>query len=341
MKIHALPTLVAAGCALACGAASAQSSVKLSGFLDVAAISTVANGARTTKLGGLGASDLVFSGTEDLGGGVAATFRLASRFELDSGLQTSRSFFHEESTVGLAGGFGSIRLGRGLTALWNTDWQYDPWGNFDRVASPAWQLYHGNSPSSPASPTGGAPGTTGLATEYARIDNGIFYQSPTLGGFKVEVTGEVERNSADPDAKKRNLGGAIHYSQGALNASIAAERNSRDNKVYFAGIKYNLGAATLMAAYDHEKAPSGQTYFTGKSDNRTATLGATYTVDATTLKLGYGRQLDAHANFIGAGVSYALSKRTNLVASVGHSGKKLWGASDASTAYGVGINHSF
>ena len=203
-------------------------------------------GTRQFKVGSLGHSNFVLSGSEDLGGGMAATFRLASRFNVDAGSQTTRSLFHEESTVGLSGALGSVRLGRGLTALWNTDWLYGPWYNFNRAASPAWQLYHSSSPSLPNSPAGRAPGTSGPTDEYAQVNNEIFYQSPVMGGFKLEVTAEVEKNLADTKARKRNLGSALTYSQSPITAPFAAERNSQDNKVYFAGTEHNFGSVTLV-----------------------------------------------------------------------------------------------
>lgn len=321
------------------GVALAQSTVTVSGFLDAAVIGSNRGG--TTQVGSLGASDLVFSGNEDLGGGMKATFRLASRFNIDTGGLTSRAMFHEESTVGLKGDFGLVRIGRALTPMWNNDWNYDAWYNFDRVASPAWQLWHGNSPTSPSSPVGGAPGTVGMADEYARLNNGVFYGSPTIGGFRVELAGEVEKNNADLNVKKRNISGAVMYGNGPFAAMISAERNSRDNKVYFAATKYSLGDLTVMGAYDYERAAPESSYFTGQKRNRSAVIEGAYTVGVTTFKLGYGRQIDGHANFVGTGATYTLSKRTNLVASLGFSGKKMWGAKEASTSYGLGMNHSF
>lgn len=339
MKKNSKVLLVGASCAALCSVAAAQSSVTLSGFLDIAVISTDHGGG--TQLGGLGASDFVFSGTEDLGAGLKATFKLASRFNLDSGGLASRAMFHEESTVGLQGDFGSVRFGRALTPMWNNDWNYDAWYNFDRVASPAWKLWHGNSPTSPSSPVGGASGSVGLADEYARLNNGVFYGSPTFGGFRIELAAEVEKNTADPDVKNRNVSGAVMYGNGAFSAMLSAERNSRDNKVYFAAAKYAFGDLTVMGGYDDERAAAGSAYFTGKSRNRSAVIEGAYAMGLTTLKLGYGRQIDGRANFIGAGATYALSKRTNLVASLGHSGKNLWGAAQTSTSYALGMNHSF
>lgn len=340
-----LRTLAAAsgGIVLTLAAASpaaAQSSVSLTGYLDAAVIA--GNHGYRTNMRSLGASDLVFAGTEDLGGGLRATFRLAHRFDFDTGSNTSRSFFHEESTVGLEGGFGSFRMGRALSAMWNNDWRFDPWYNFDRVASPAWQLWHGLSPSSPLSPNGGPVGTQGLAHEFARVNNALLYTSPSLGGFKLDLSYEMDKNELDPAARTRNLSAVVLYDAGGpFTAMLAAERNGQDNKTLFGAAKYNFGAFALMGAYEREKAPSGTLYFTGKDSNRTATLAGTYTSGLTTFKLGYGRQLDTHANYFSAGVSHALSKRTNLVFSAGHFGKKLWGADQAQTQYAVGMNHSF
>src|SRR5690606_40670955 len=62
-----------------------------------------------------------FSGSEDLGGGLAATFRLSHRFDVETGGVESggKPFWHDEATVGLKGDFGRIRLGRALSAIWS------------------------------------------------------------------------------------------------------------------------------------------------------------------------------------------------------------------------------
>ena len=123
--------------ALGASAVSAQSSVKVSGYLD---IGVYRDTNKVWNVGSIQRSNIAFSGVEDLGNGYAATFKLSHRFNPDTGANESadKPFWHGESTVGLKGGFGSIQFGRRLTALGQEDYDFDPWWYFNRVASPAW-----------------------------------------------------------------------------------------------------------------------------------------------------------------------------------------------------------
>ena len=321
---HCLPLGFASLLATALPAA-AQSTVQIGGYLDAGVFRDFD---KTSKLGTIQRSNLAFSGTEDLGGGLKATFRLSTRFDLDTGLPEgagSKPFWHDESTVGLQGGWGQLRLGRALSAMWAQDWKFDPWANFNRVASPAWYFWHYLTPTDRASNNGSA--------EYGRMANGVFYDSPTMGGFTLHLSASPERTTA-PGRDGRGYSASLNYDQGPLAAMLAYERNgSGDRDVFVAG-KYRFGALALMAAYDETK--SGDT-----SDKaRATTLGATYTMGATTLKAGYGRQRlnDDTNHFASLGADYALSKRTTVYASLGH---QRYDHEPSRTAFGVGMAHTF
>ncbi|WP_307866839.1 porin [Variovorax sp. E3] len=131
------------------GTACAQSSVTLFGVVDAgisgysnrsedAKSATPANpfyrnqGSRTASQrvlsnSGLASSRVGFRGTEDLGGGLAASFWLESSITNDSGQEGIQSFARR-STVSLSGGFGEIRLGRDINATFTNDFVFDPLG---------------------------------------------------------------------------------------------------------------------------------------------------------------------------------------------------------------------
>ncbi len=46
-------------------------------------------------------------------------------------------YFQGESTVSIQSPYGDLRFGRALTPMWQYDWQYDSWDNFNRVSSVA------------------------------------------------------------------------------------------------------------------------------------------------------------------------------------------------------------
>ncbi len=324
-RIHSIAAIAALS---ASGAAAAQSTVNISGLVDAGVYRGFD---KVNHAGTIQRSHLAFSGSEDLGGGLAATFQLSTRFEVGSGQLEeagSKPFWQGESTVGLKGGWGSVRLGRALDAVWANDWAYDPWGNFDRIASPAWHYWHYNYASNRTSNNG--------SPEYGRLANGVFYDSPSMGGFTAHLSGSFENSSNPPVGRTAGTRGlSLNYDQGAVSLMAAGSRNASDDTVVFLGAKYTTGALSLMGAYDRSK-------FEGPVDSvaKVYTLGAVYRVGQASLKASYGRlDLDGRkSSFIGLGSDYALSKRTSVYGSLGHSRP---GGAASGTAYGLGVAHMF
>ena len=98
--------------------AQAQTSVTLTGILKTGldAVS-VKNAGTTGNMLALtdGSSRFIIAGSEDLGGGLRATFQIDTRFRPDEGKSAAASLsaIADGATwVGLAGGFGQLRLGR-------------------------------------------------------------------------------------------------------------------------------------------------------------------------------------------------------------------------------------
>jgi len=122
-------TLIALAAVAATGAAFAQSTVTLFGGADLN-VRNVTSG--TNKFSGM-AQDGIYSsrfgvnGTEDLGGGLKGNFHFEGGMNPDVG--TSAGFnFTRKSTIGLAGGFGEVRLGRDYTPLFTVAGIADPFG---------------------------------------------------------------------------------------------------------------------------------------------------------------------------------------------------------------------
>jgi predicted porin len=317
----ALGTVAAASAALA---APNTSSVSLTGMIDIGAYRAF-DGSK--QIGPFSRSNVTLSGQEDLGGGLAVTFKLQHRFESDTGTteNTGKPFWQGESTVGLKGGFGHVRLGRALDVVSNNDWAYDPWYNFDRVASPAWNNWHWNYATDRTSNSGGA--------EYGRLSNGLFYDTPSFGGFTLHFSGSFENNPGGGDSN--NAGLSLNYSGGGIMAMLASSRNSSGDTVQFLGLNYQLGDWALMGAYD-------RSVFNAAVDStaKVYTLGVVYSMGAAKLKAGYGkRDVDgANSNFLGLGADYSLSKRTSVYVSLGRQDPDN---GDTANAYGLGMSHSF
>src|SRR4051812_4868252 len=137
-------SLIALAVMAAAGAASAQSSVTLFGIVDATISHYSGGGQHNTILtnSGYNSSRLGFRGTEDLGGGLAASFWLEAGINNDNGSFTSANTnntlggatggggltFARRSTVSLSGGWGEVRLGRDyVPTFWNTT-LFDPFG---------------------------------------------------------------------------------------------------------------------------------------------------------------------------------------------------------------------
>lgn len=322
---HALLLACAALGAMAAPPARAQSSVVVNGMLD---LGIYRGFDAVTQVGTIQRSNIAIAGAEDLGGGLKAVFRLSTRAELDTGRGEGapyKPFWHDEATVGLKGAWGTVRVGRAMTAMWANDWKFDPWANYNRIASPAWQHWHYLTPSDPF----GNDGTE----EYGRLNNGIFYDSPTIKGFTLRLSGSPERQR-ELGATVRPYSAVVEHERGPVLLMAAVERNSVGDKDTFVAGRYIIGAAAFNAAYDDSrKAGDG-------ARSRAATVSASYRVEQLTLKAGYSRQrLDADTHhFASLGADLALSRRTTLYASLGH---KREAGQGGRTALGVGIAHSF
>jgi len=170
-------TLIALA-ALAATASFAQSTVTISGIVDVGVknVNKVAAGTAKTSVGSGNNNRVAFGVTEDLGGGLKAVANAQMRFDPATGTAEAangRPLFQGETRVGLTGGFGTVMLGRGLTALQLPNGgNSDPWG----VTTVAGSVY-----------------AAGFATDYAaggegRIDQGIWYTSPNISGFTLSTS---------------------------------------------------------------------------------------------------------------------------------------------------------
>lgn len=309
--------------------AQAQTRVTLSGFLDLGVFEDFDG---VTKLGTVQRSHITLDAHEQLTPGLRATARLQHRLELDTGAAEgagSKPFWHGESTVGLQGGLGHLRLGRALDVVYAYDYSYDPWANFNRIASPAWHNWHWNYASDRSSNNGQA--------EYGRLANGVFYDSPSLDGISLHLSHAFE-DAATPGGTGTgdNTGWALRYGQAAWNAMLARSRNSSGDTVHFAGLAYTTGGLTLMGAYDVSVFRASP----ADSEAEVVTLGLSYATGPTTWKAGWGRRdVDGSVSqFVGLGADWALSKRSTLYASFGRQAPR---SGDARTAYGVGVSHSF
>ena len=311
------------------GVASAQSTVTLSGSVDVGVRRQA--GAWNMATAGSSRSNFTLSGSEDLGGGMKAIFLLNHRFKPNDGSINNpggASYFYRNSYVGLAGGFGDIRLGRILAPLQDLNGNFDPFGT-DTVGSTH----------------------TGGLNAIVRATNAIYYRTPTMGGLRghamiAAAEGQIsgEQGGGTPLNAERPMGFGVDYSAGPLSLAVMYDRNSSDQKTTGFYGKYNFGMATLMGQYERGDKNVTATTFDKKSR---WSLGGLVPFGAATLKVGYTKWKDEDVKKFGIGVDYSMSKRTTLYSDIGKTSGNGTGATaaardDANKAqFDVGINHKF
>jgi predicted porin len=351
-------TLVALA-ALAATGAFAQSTVTLSGVLDVGLTynNAVANGAANMGIGLGNNNRVIFSGVEDLGGGMAATFAAQMRFNPATGgtegtplagstNSGARALFQGETRVGLRGGFGWIRLGRGLTALQQPNGgMIDPWG----VTTVAGSVY--------------APG---FATDYAAGGEGrteaIFYNTPNFGGLEGAIS-YAPRTIATTGGNfsKSFYSLAVTYVNGPIQAVVGVEQNRAGDTLTNIGGNYDMGVAKIFLGFGNVKGgdavdragtafnavassvPScgstraGALGVTAASAGRAAsgTVGTTLTpAIANPCAVGVGETINSWA--IGATIPFGAAK---ILVGYSNWGSDLAGQS-RDTKIGLGVNYA-
>ena len=363
-------SLIALAVLAASGAAMAQSSVTLYGVADAAV--TYVNGLDNwtgLNSGANKTSRLGFRGVEDLGGGLKANFVLEGGFNLDtgdgkSGGATDSGFqFKRQSTVGLAGNFGEVRLGRELTAAYNATARYDVFGSVGIAHSQLWDDGQNLNTKTFADPYHYMPNS--------RVSNAITYVSPNFSGFKAAVNygfGEIAGENRDG----RYFGGGLTYDNGPLSLGLGAERlnkgdgaamqaqASHDITAWSLGGSYDLGVAKLLAAYRQSTAKDVAILgATSDLKNRGYMLAVTAPVGPGLVRAAYNRyetKFDGDKGVtdqFGLGYVYNLSKRTSVYGtyayiknkddnalnlSVGSGGVKTNGSQQAVQ---VGVTHAF
>lgn len=333
--------LASAACATLTPAALAQSSVQIFGTVDLNLTSTKAGGTSNNAMdqgANIFPSRFGFRGTEDLGGGLSASFWLESAFLADTG-QLQGAFFSRRSTLSLASqSLGELRMGRDYTpTFWNLS-QFSPFGTVGVGGS--------------SNIIEGWPFGVGGARTLVRSDNSIGYFTPrNLGGFYGQAMMTLAEGMAG--AKYRGL--RVGYAAGPFD--VAGAYGTTDTpagryKTASLGGTYDFTAAKLFANYYVQQVPND------KQVN--LMVGVSVPVGAGSIKLSLARSdrsgpgLEADdASQLAIGYVHRLSKRTSVYAmhgSIRNKGAAAYVTADSSPAATpggsargtqVGISHNF
>ncbi len=386
MKKH----LIAVAVAAAVAAPAMAQNVSISGTLDAAAHSankattfnSVAQTQTAVKASGVSSSaegdgfttsQLVFTATEDLGGGLRATGLFSSRLGQTGGVIGARDRYLE-----LSGGFGALRVGRfaGTIDLHNSFSGAGTTGTpgaLNTYSTGAADRFNG--------------GTTGafLATggSFERNNNLVQFSTPSMNGITGAIGFTNDKSDSDQavgELKAKMSYASLNYTQGPLvlmaasgqrkvgTETTAASTTSRlvtagdtaKGDFQWIGARYDLGAAVINASYANRKdtytAVGAAAVTTG--DSSVAAFGIAVPVGALTLRASMYQGSDdrgAAANTDNTdlegnqvSVTYALSKRTFVYVATGKNEVKLTQTQANSTAgaqkvsgTNLGISHSF
>lgn len=346
------PILAVALLGAAAGAAQAQTSLQLYGNLDAG---IVKRSGENVSIGRRAANTLGVKGTEDLGNGLKALFHLEMRYEPDTGSRetgpdgSQRPLFQGQSRVGLAGGFGALRIGRGLTPFHETIGAFEPFHAIETAGGFYTDLSVAGYSSQPLDPIGSSGN---------RWSNAVWYNSPLINGFQLNTALATKENNggaaiigrgsasspqypAGADASANPFSVSATYNNGPAALMAAYERNAVESKVWSIGASvYATPELKLMGTYTSLDEENTRPIH---ADTRSWVLGANYTYGPGKFLFGYGQKdtdgLDK-VEQLSLGYEYSLSKRTYLY--IDASRKKGMVTSPSTVnQYDVGINHTF
>jgi len=295
---------LAAVATLAGTSALAQSSVTIYGRLNTS-VERQKDGDESITALQNNASRIGFKGTEDLGGGLKASFLIEHGFNVDTGAQSGAAFWGRESWVALEGGFGRVRLGNmGPTAAYFATADYISMHNHDTgTSSDAFYRYPGD------------------------VRNTIAYNSPNFGGvtFDAQVGLAESTNPRKTIVLAANyVGGPLHLGASyvtAPNGPVALGFTGDDKNSEF-GLRalYEMGPFTVGAYFISNKIEDGSGVDAKRKSWR---LSGMYAMGANEFHLNYGAAgaleaggatiIDKASQFT-AGYNYNLSKRTKVYA---------------------------
>ena len=345
-------TLIALAAVAATSASFAQSTVTLSGTVDVGIEKRFSGDATRMTANRNGTSNWTLSGAEDLGGGLKAVFQVSTSFNTDDGtvggLSTGTSgsaLGNNGMFVGLTGGFGTLRAGRPVNTLYGNAM----FANGTKGVS----LHDSNTVLS---------GLVANAGNTVYVNNAVQYHSPRFAGFQVQL----EYAASEAAGASAGTGIGIRYDGGPLSVSFvnykgagtvfvpavvgppavaARPANLDPDAVNQFAVAYDFSVAKVFFTY------RDQSGLASDVDNGYA-LGVTAPVGPGSLyaSLNVREQVGADGRTLIAGYKYNFSKRTQAFVNIARR-NAAWQAAavtaaggdgtKGSTGFGFGLQHNF
>lgn len=297
-------TLVAFAALAVVGAASAQSTATISGTIAAGYLKDL-DGSKGLVLD---TNNVKVSLSEDLGGGL----KLSAATQFAGGSARKSAVVKEDSSIALAGGFGSVSYANTRSGSWAVSYGAvgDSWN---------WN----------------GPYDTEVFQRSA-VD-ALTYTSPSMGGVSVvaQYIESATDGASTPAVKTAALG--IKYAAGPL-AIGARFVNSRGDAFvsgitknsFEIGANYDLGIAKLGLGFDSKRRGKADT------DKAAVVVGVAVPLGPVSLGLNYGKR--DKATFADLGLNYSLSKRSSVYVDYG---KIKAQAGTSASQYNIVLVHSF
>ena len=299
-------TIIASAIAAVVAAPAAFADVKVSGLVHMS-ITDTNTGTATSSVGD-NVSRIVFSGSEDLGNGMKAAFKIEDRINMDTG--DAGTSDGRETYGELAGDFGSLKFGR-------------MYGPTKRVFSMAEQ----------AGDTAIDISTLSGSSEITN-DGTVYYTSPKMSGLTLTAAFSGDA-STDQDIGD-NTDISLTYSANGLSVGVASYSDdvTGTNDQTAVAVKYSMGDFTVAVSQQ-------------ETDTTTSTAMKQATAASVSMKAGantiiaqYGeKELKSGTTTDGWGLAvvHSMSKQTAVYAGLRDSDV----AGDTDTAVALGFKHSF
>jgi predicted porin len=285
MKKH----LIAAAVAAAVAAPVMAQNVSIGGYIEQGFTNSRTDGSATTNkiaAGPFGSSRLAITGSEDLGGGLKAGFRLEMSLNTTTGTggsgdlgnaTTGAGLFNRGADFNLSGAFGTVKIGKldhpgfegnelstvGNIGLFDTDVEgYDSKASSSDVNNTV--VY-----STPK--IGGATVTVGYTgkDDGANAASGMTHEGITSAQIAGSINGVSYKlgtgtfKQASGAAKHKAVGGGVSYNFGIANVGVyhqkmdvAATNNDKSETIVTAAIPVGAGLTVLFANNNYDLANS-------------------------------------------------------------------------------------
>jgi predicted porin len=288
------------------GAASAQSSVTLYGVADIGLAKITDKRTQLVSSGtqNNGTSRWGIRGSEDLGGGMKASFNFEAQVGLLDGAGASAPF-SRQANMSLGGSWGTVKAGRALTPSWYgvMAWELTGSANYAVVNS-----------------------QFGYGGMNSRHNAELSYTSPSLNGFSVTLGHLFGPNNGNVAKNDVN----VIYKGGPLSASLVYNKTDGKGKNMGMGASYDFGGFKLAGSW-HDA--------TGGGLGKGFTVGGSLPVGPFRVTVDLARDTHKKDTDSLIELKYDLSKRTTVYGLVLHNGAGKAAKSVNSTM--LGIRHNF